>query len=322
MIKALLVGQHHWAKHLAALINARAAGVQADAVDGAKLFSPRSLKLAVEADIFMRVGFRPAATTPLALAFEVQWDMLRAVLNSSARTIYYWIGSDVLFAVEDAHSGRLCEPRWRRACGEEHLVGAPWFAGELRPLGIEATSILFPSKSPEFANVPPLPEAFTILTYIPDARHSFYGGEAVYRCAQRFPQVSFRVLGGEGNWVRNPLPNLEFLGWQEDIRPILADASVVLRLVPHDALGGTVREALAAGRTVIYTYPLPHTHHVHWGDEDSLLGTIAMLYQEAISNGLKINYDAINYARQQFDPTLSVDAIIAHLSRKYDGVVL
>ena len=263
---------------------------------------PRTLTAVRNADVFMRVGFRPGARTPRGIAFDLLWSIYRS-LNRRALAVHFWIGTDVLNTLNDVRSGKIVGPIFRHAIGDVHFAIAHWLIAELKQVGIESQYVLF-EKLPEdvVAIEPPtvLPQPFTVLTYIPDSRPEFYGAASIYECAGTLPEIRFEVVGGTGRWVQVPLPNLHFFGWQ-NMAEYLKRASVLVRMVKHDALGGTVQQALAAARHVIYCYPVPHTSLVRFGDTATLIATISALHVTANSCGLTPNLAGRQYALAEFD---------------------
>lgn len=308
MTRVVLIGQPYWANHLTSLISAHS-DLDCTAVNGARLFTPKALHAVAGADVLLRIGFRPAATTLRGLLFDAQWDLMRS-LNPRVKAAFYWIGTDVLHTLEDMHAGRLLAPRWERAKMDAHFVGAPWFVEELKEAGLSSKCFLFPGVFPDPPAALDLPAALSVLTYIPDNRYVFYGGEMIARAAEALPNVPFEVLGGKGHWLGRDLPNLRFHGWQADVRPFLAKTSVLLRLVPHDAVGGTVREALSAARHVIYTLPLPHTRQVAFGDAEGLVEVLAELKASSDEGSLRPNIEGQEYALRVFDSGQNVNALV------------
>jgi hypothetical protein len=77
-----------------------------------------------------------------------------------------------------------------------HLAGAPWLAEELQTIGVPASCVWLPSQLPT-GDVPPLPNVFTVGSYIPDSRFEFYGGPLIYEAARRLPFVRFLIFGGQ-----------------------------------------------------------------------------------------------------------------------------
>ena len=212
-----------------------------------------------------RVGFRPGQLRPRAILLDI---MCLFYLFLGKQLVFYWTGSDV--------------PRTARLLGErggvsqiwsvpvtkfllrrsQHCVAAPWLADELRDMGYLAESFPFPTPTERFEGARDekvcWPDMFTVLTYVPDHNHTNYCGEEILDLAKRMPDVAFRVMGGEGRWCSKPPENLTFLGWTDSLKEYQR-CIVVLRAVRHDALGGTVREALLCRRYVLYTYPHDYT---------------------------------------------------------------
>lgn len=268
----------------------------------------------LRADILVRVGFRPGAATIRGLAFDAFWYLAR-ILNPRARVVYYWIGTDVLNAIEDSKNGNLVRLFFNRALKDYHIAGAPWFVRELTSIGVKATYVCFPSSLPELRSPPPLPETFTILSYVPDQRYEFFGGRTIYAAAQRLPNVQFNIVGGQGEWVPKDLPNLKFHGWQRNMDRFYADASVIVRIVPHDAIGGTVREGLAFARHVIYTYPLPFVRVIEFGVLENLTEAIEGYFRLHQKGELKPNLEGRAYVIKNFDARDATQSLIDALTK-------
>jgi len=303
-MKIAVFGQTRRASKLAETVTSLSDGdcraVFIEAKAGLKL---RTLAAVRNADVLMRVGFRPGARTARGIAFDVLWSVYRR-LNRRARAAHFWVGTDVLKTLNDVRSDKIVGSVLRRAVGDIHLATAPWLIEELNQIGIESQYVLFFDKLPEdvIAIEPPtvFPQPFTVLTYIPDSRPEFYGATSIHDCARILPEIRFEVVGGEGRWAKSPLPNLHFLGWQ-NMADCLKRTSVLVRMVEHDGMGGTVRQALAAARHVIYCYPVPHVYTVAFGDTVTLIATIRALHGTAINGGLAPNLAGREYALREFD---------------------
>jgi len=257
------------------------------------------IKESRSADVLVRVGMRPGALTVRGLAFDAFSAILRAN-NPRARCVYYWIGTDVMNALRDSGKGKH-SPFFQRANRDRHIAGAPWLESELRSIGIAAETAFFPYKLPEIKVVPRLPMDFRVLSYVPDSRYKFYGGESVYKAAQHLPRVEFDIIGGQGRWVKHSLPNLRFHGWVENVQSYYERSSLVIRLVEHDALGESIKEAMAIARHVIYSYPIPHTERVKFDDQDGLIEMIAKYHRWHIQGTLHLNLSARAYCLRQWN---------------------
>jgi hypothetical protein len=297
-VKVALLGQRLWTLHLARLMERHApeliepwAATERQAV---RLLARRRAR---QPQVLLRVGYRPGAPTLRGRAFDVLWRLLRAAARDAV-PIHYWIGSDVLHTLRDASLGRLTRA-FGPARREIHFAGAPWLADELATVGVDAEWVIFPGELPTLAP-PPLPDRFTVLSYVPDTRFAFYGGHEIMAASAAMPEVQFLIMGGRGPAAGAP-PNVAFLGWQSDTAGIYARSSVVLRLVPHDNIGLTAREGLAYGRYVVYTQPLLHTIQVTYGSAPNLIDVLRDLYGRHLDGRLELNEVGATYVRREFD---------------------
>ena len=180
------------------------------------------------------------------------WGTSMAILGKPV--IWHWIGTDVLdFRVaRDAHHGwqsaLTCRAAYQWACA--HLADSPELAEELQELGIQARVVRLLPKLIE-AEVEPLPQKFSVLTYWNPNRKDFYRGEIVFQLAEEFPDVEFKIVNVTGAG-ESASPNVKFLGYQDDIASIYSQSSVLIRLPKHDSLSAMVLEMLVRGRYVIY----------------------------------------------------------------------
>jgi glycosyltransferase involved in cell wall biosynthesis len=181
--------------------------------------------------------------------------------------VMHWVGSDVSYALDVARKGRGSS---RLAGRPVHWAEVEWTAAELEPLDIKADVVPLTSARLRTAQMP-LPESFTVLTYLPPARPEFYGRSRVFRIAARLPNVRFLVAGHAGPDASAP-PNIEFLGWVTAMDAVYARCSVLLRLTDHDGLSFMVLEALAAGRYAIWNHPLSGV--IEAGDESEALAAL------------------------------------------------
>jgi hypothetical protein len=275
--------------------------------------SVRDLRSAATADVLLRVGFRPGAPTLRGRAFDAIWLLLR-LWNREARGAMYWIGTDVLNSTRDFSAGKLRRAFFQSRAEDLHVADAPWLVSELAQVGVPATFIHLPGSSECAAEIAPLGPAFRVLTYIPDARFRFYGGDTIFQAARRLPQIEFDVVGGLGNWTSAPMANLHFHGWQSNIERFYRDACVVLRLVEHDSIGSTVQEGLLFARHVLYSYPFPHTTHIAFGDVDQLVQALRHLFHFHQTGRLAPNVSGWAYARQAFDEARDARALVALLA--------
>jgi len=298
-VRVAILGQTHWSRHLARLLQRHAP----DLVDAVALPGSTAVSLlwpwTPRPSVLLRVGFRPGASTPRGIAFDLLWGRIRSALPA-ATGVYYWLGTDLLRATQDASAGRLRSP-FRASLADRHLAVAPWHLEELEGLGIEAAYLPLPyelrTDSPS-----PMPSRFAVLSYLPANRFAYYGGTEVFTLARQFSGVPFRILGADHPPEDAP-PNVEYPGRLPSTDAVFKASSVLLRLTYHDGIGGTVLEALAHGRHVIYTFPLPYTNIVKPGDTDAAAGFLRRLLDQDQTGVLGTNEEGRRYVLATFDET-------------------
>lgn len=198
---------------------------------------------------------------------------LELSLRLRKRVVQCWAGSDVLDAISARESGaassalahdcvHLCEAEWTR----EELKGAG-VAAEVLPIAPMG------SVAPAGAPVDP-PATFSVLAYVGEGREDFYGLPKLVRLAEDFPHVRVRIAGiGPGS--KGLPPNVEPLGWVEDMSALYRECALFVRIPEHDGCSFAVREALAWGRHVIASYP--YRHCLHATDYEALRGNVREL---------------------------------------------
>jgi hypothetical protein len=217
----------------------------------------------------------------------------------------HFIGSDVLAAIHDFEYGRV----------NSRLVRSSKFAGDstelaekLKSIGIPAVyASCFTSEIPQRAL--PLPKEFSVLTYIRQGKEDFYGLPLVLNCARMFPNVSFRIAGLDQ--VSELPPNVQLLGWVNDLARELENCSVFLRLVQHDGQSHSVIQGLAAARWVLASVAMPGV--ILTPDQDTVNASLRELYSQYLSGKLEPNVDGHRWACEEFTERRVVEHLIAIL---------
>lgn len=299
----VLVGQGRWSRDLArGLAEYAGMHVRVVALDGIRDAVNLAGWLAIaRAKLVVAVGFRPGASTVRGRFFDAAFT-LALRLGGAKRVVHYWIGSEVQRALADAAAHGVSPRQQRRIARARHLAGSDILARDLASIGIEAEVVEFPWLGmPADAGPAPMPPAFSVLTYIPDARPGFYGGPQIVEAAKALPAVSFTVVGGTGAWLSDAPPNVRFVGWQSDMSAWYRAAACIVRLVEYDSVGGTVVEGLAYGRTVIYSHELPHTRYVAFGDTPALIDLLSELSREYRGASTPPDTEAAAWALREYD---------------------
>jgi hypothetical protein len=312
----IITGQAHWCRELATGLKEYAdLDVGLAPFDGVRDAAslPAWLTLA-RSELILVVGFRPGARTVRGYLFDLAFALVQR-LGPRKRVIYYWIGTDVKRALQDAESGRRTRRFRLAAARSSHFAGSSPVAKDLEQLGLQSVVVDFPWLGmPASPEPPPMPPRFTVLSYVPDLRFELYGGRQLLESARALPRVPFLIAGGTGEWAAGEAPeNVRFLGWQADMSPWYAAASCVVRMVEHDSIGGTVIEALAYGRTAVYSLLLEHTTHVPFGDVPRLVDALKALDEGYAGPSASPDLDAAAWAFRHFDPEHLFRALAAQL---------
>lgn len=309
MIDLMILGQPFWGLHLAGGLNDHAPDIRATFIPQGHYLHllarpPRSGRRVV-----MRAGYRIGATTWRGRLFDAYWSLLRRAMPDAVAS-HYWLGTDVLDTLREARAGTL---GWSRLSGSRddlHLAAAPWLADELAEVGLRATTAGIHPVTPAPGEPPPMPSEFGVLSYIPGARFEFYGGPLILDAARRLPDVQFDIVG-RGEPAPSAPPNVHWHGWVDDMPRRYAEASVVVRIPEHDAIGGTVVEGLLYARHVLYSYPVPHTRLVSPVTSDVLVAAIVELKTEFDAGRLTLNTAGRAFALTEFDEAQLVGRLAA-----------
>lgn len=313
LVRVALVGQQFWAERLQRAMDRYAPGdCRMQRVSLRALLSPACIGRIRRSHVILRIGYRPGSPSALGRGFDAFWNVLRKLVPRGV-AVHYWIGTDVYRTVQDHASGRLRSKAFGAVLSDHHLAGSQGLADELADVAISATVIPIPVPLLRAVECPAFPPTFRVLTYIPDYRYRFYGGEAIYEAAKCLPHVPFDVVGGRGGWVPHALANLHFHGWQNDLEPFYRNCCVVVRMVEHDSIGCTVLEGISFARHVLYSYSVPHTQLVRFGDIDTLIQRLGDLERLHRSGLLKINLAGWEYARREFDESRAARALASFL---------
>lgn len=277
------------------------------------LLSLTNLVWLLRGRVLVRVGFRPCGQTRNARRFELLWRAVRAI-NAQASVVMYWLGTDVMRTRAMLEAGTNVDAFERAAANMTHIAASENLVAELRTVGVRAKTIGVPGLTLTVPDVPPaFPDQFTVVTYIPDARHEFYGSAAILHIAERVPEVRILVMGGLGLWLDQRPGNVEFLGWVDDASSVYSRGTVVVRSVAHDAVGGTAIEGLLLGRPVIYSGHLADTIHVAFGDALALENEILDLLNQWKAGTLVPDVKSARNAMNEFSQSARVARLRALL---------
>lgn len=166
--------------------------------------------------------------------------------------VRWWVGSDVLYCLES-------ETIARKARALDHAVDlniavAPHLVEELQRIGITAEYV------PSLCDLTVLEKNQTydlpkgVLTYLPAERKDFYGEDVLIASIEKNPDLCFYVVNDDSHSLQD-YPNVQSLGWVEEMESVWSQVGLLLRVTKHDGLPRMVLEALARRKYVIYSWP-------------------------------------------------------------------
>ncbi|MBV8246778.1 MAG: glycosyltransferase [Candidatus Eremiobacteraeota bacterium] len=172
--------------------------------------------------------------------------------------VMHWVGSDIeVLRSDPALVSHLSKPH------VVHLAEADWTARELAHIGLRARIAPLPPRLIVRGALPPLPERFTVLLYVPLVRKNFYGARDYERliAALADAPIRFLIVGG-GKLDVAPHADVENLGWRSSLDEVYPRCTVLLRNTVRDGLSLMVLEALSFGRYVLWPHRFPYVDTV------------------------------------------------------------
>ncbi len=221
-------------------------------------------------------------------------------VNLGVQVVIHWIGTDIL-ALADYLPGR--PDSLRVAKRFTHWTTVPRLVDELATLGIEASCVPLPiHKRLRLLSTPPppLPDRFAVYTYIVDNRPELYGLEHILKLANDFPDIEINVVHSKGRCAKDPLPNLHFHGWVDNVEELYARCTVAVRMTQHDGLSGSIQEPLLMGRHAIWTYPFPGVRRAD--DYPALRRHIEQLHGLHQAGQLDLNWEGRYHIQEHLHP--------------------
>jgi hypothetical protein len=228
------------------------------------------------------------------------------------KLVMLWSGSDALWAKKDHAAGKM-HP-WVAA--KTHWAVSPWIADEVRSVGLPCEYVQA-SFVQRVNNPLPMPAMFSVLAYLPSAdKAQLYGWEQVVEVARALPSIEFRIVGMKGGETLHGPENVKIQGWTSDLAAVLQESSILWRPVQHDGLSFMVLEALAQGRHVLYTYPLPGCIHVKTASRAiQELKRLASLHEK---QNLGLNAAGLEVVEQEF----SEEMVRKNLLSRWEAIIL
>lgn len=185
------------------------------------------------------------------LAFEFACSMSRK------RRIVHWLGDDVEALRENgALLRRLRAPRFVHLAQNDEVRVRLW------ALGLRAQVVPLAAVSAVDA-VPPLPQTFALMLYVPREGSQFYGRYQYERLMQALApeRVHYFIVGG-GHIEVPDGAIAERIEWSHDLSRIYERSTALVRFTPPDYTSSMVIEALLYGRHVLSASEFPFVTRV------------------------------------------------------------
>lgn len=213
-------------------------------------------------------------------------------LKRNKKVVMHWVGTDVVNASKEK------SPNKAYIKDAVHFCEVGWIKDELKEIGIDAEIVNFAVFSKKVTASLPVNE-FTVLSYIPGNRSSFYGIEAFLSLANNFPDTRFLIAGGtEEDFGKLP-DNVKALGWVKDMEEVFDQSHVCVRYPEHDGLSNFILEAMARGKQVLYKYNFDHCNYCP--TENDLIENLSKLKQSYDSGKWEINKVAVSFIQTHFN---------------------
>jgi hypothetical protein len=209
-----------------------------------------------------------------------QSGSLNWVLRFKKKMMMQWQGTDVLLAVERFKMGSIQKKYIDNAI---HFTDAPWLKDELKEIAPNIRILNF--KHLEFQQNSTQYKNQSVLSYMGKGRENFYGFQAFKYAAEKFPTVAFHIIGSDGKGLES-LPNITFHGWvsEDQVKRMMIETPIFVRLVEHDGNSISVIEALGNGCEVIWSYPNENCFLAKTGNELAQVLKDVMLLVENRNN--------------------------------------
>ncbi len=190
--------------------------------------------------------------------------VIRKLNKYKKPVLFHWIGTDVYRFINESSIKRRLKKFFIESENVKNLVVSENLKEELNLFNI-SSAILPLTKLNFIDEIPPLPEKFSVLTYIPEKRWDFYNGDLILELAEKMPDIEFHLLAADKK--RSGPPNVFIYGFIEDVIPFYKKCSALIRVTLHDGLPKMVLETLSYGRYVLWSESFPHCTKVNNLDE-------------------------------------------------------
>jgi len=223
---------------------------------------------------------------------------LNLVLKRRKKLILQWQGTDVLLALERSKNGTIDRKYIEYAV---NFTDSKLLQEELRSINVPVELLNFKSIKTQTSTQPF--SKISIISYVPEARQTFYGMKKIIAVALQFPSIEFHLYGLSKSEFSIPA-NVKLFGWveAEEFSEQLKITPIFLRLTEHDGFSVSVIEALAYGCEVISTIPFELCHFAK--NEAEIIEQTTLVINKIEQRNLERNKDSIEEITNKFNPAV------------------
>jgi len=185
------------------------------------------------------IGFYPKAVDAHAMMFQNAPE--------GSKRLIHWIGTDVhqlrvgfnwvsIKAMKDDVLSKV----------DYQATTSPGLTEELDEIGIEAPTIYAPIEAERFP-ILAAPKSFAVGCYVSDT-NPMHNEQFLQDVAKSMPDIKFIFFGRN---QKDKSRNIEYVGRVENMRDVLMETSVNLRMTVHDGMPQTVLQYLMSGRQAV-----------------------------------------------------------------------
>ena len=146
------------------------------------------------------------------ITFSRNFKVFLLAKLAGLKTINHWMGSDVEYALKSYYG--YFKVKLTSLFIDRHLACSKPLVQELKQIGIKANFMPIINPMSISQNIKPLPEKFSVLAYLPDNRHEFYGSKYIYQLACEYEKINFYIVAGNGGQYPRR-DNMIYLGFQK-----------------------------------------------------------------------------------------------------------
>lgn len=224
------------------------------------------------------------------------------------KVISHWIGTDVYNAVHNKKKAKTISKfiDINFACFEA-------LHNELKEVGIETVILpIIPTKM-NF-DLCEMPKEHAALVYMPSGREDFYGYQELKNIFPVFPDMEFHIVGTKNMEPFKQFENVIVEGVLTipQMEEIYKKVSIIIRPTKHDGLSMSVLEALAKGKSVIWSCQFPFVKVCSTGQqiEDSL--------HELLLEEPQINEESHDFILANFKPEIFMKTFQTEMEKIFD----